>query len=89
MFKNEKNMLKRSETLMNIRRIENIKEYEINKQKEFLAEKYRKSLQFKEQKNNIMSLKRNLSLDTSNKRQSLINKFEDFEKNNALEVLFY
>ncbi len=86
MFKSEKNSLKRSETIMNVRRIENIQEYENYKQREKIEEKNQKTNSFKEQKSFIMTQKRFLSVDTSNKRQIVLSQFEDIYKEPAIEV---
>lgn len=89
MFKNEKNTLKRSETMMNLERIENVKEYVNHQQREKIEEKYYKTNSFNEQKAFIMAQKRFLSIDTSNKRQIILNQFEDLTKEPAIEVLFF
>lgn len=86
MFKSEKNSLKRSETMMNVRRIENAKEYENFKNREKIEEKYFKTNTFKEQKSIIMTQKRFLSIDTSNKRQIILSQFEDLTKEPPIEV---
>ena len=46
MFKSERNSLKRSETLLNGKRIENVKEYEILMERKDIEEKYKKSSDF-------------------------------------------
>jgi hypothetical protein len=88
MFKNELNMLKRSEALINFKRIENIIEYENHRKREKIEDKYKRSQSFLEQKEMILSNKRFLSIDTSSKRQIILKQFDRIDKDPLIEVLF-
>ena len=89
MFINEKNSLKRSETFMNIQRIDNFKEYDTEKKREQIEYKYQRLYNIKQQKSIILSHKRYLSQDTSKKRLMILNQFEVSDKESILEVNSY
>ena len=87
MFKNETNSLKRVEKQMKIRRIENIKEYEINKEREKLEENYKKFEDFHNQKSFFSKHKRYLSLEISKQRKSIVDKFNEYiDRNKEITV---
>merc|ERR1711957_68803 len=73
MFRSERNSLKRNDTLLNVKRIENIKEFNLMTQRGDIDVKYKK-FKFKEHKAGVNSQKRNLSVETSMKRSSFLNK---------------
>ena len=79
MFRSERNSLKRNDTLLNVKRIENVKEFNLMTQKQDIDEKYKKFMEFKEHKSTVNSQKRNLSVETSMKRSSFLNKFTTME----------
>lgn len=89
MLKNELNILKRSETLMKIKRIENVKEYEMSRLREIIDDKYKRSQSFQERRSLIFDNKRLISIDTSNKRQLINSKFEKLAKEPIIEVMSF
>ena len=88
-FKSERNSLKRNETLLNGKRIENVKEYEILCERNEIEDKYKKSSDFKEQKSNLLLAKRNLAIDLSSKRQTLLSKFDEITEIESIQVKYF
>ena len=86
MFKSERTSLKRNDTLLNVKRIENVKEYDLMMRRGEIDEKFKKFTEFKDHKTNLNSQKRNLSVETSMKRSTFLNKFTTMELEDMMSL---
>jgi hypothetical protein len=83
MQKNETNILRRTEREMNIKRIENVKEYERQIAMQRLEKNYDKADQFKEQKFFIGEKKKEINMEIAMKKKEMAYKLETYIRKNS------